>query len=168
MMGDLVFIDLETTGLSAAFHEILEVAMVAPTRDLDREWVVKPRHIEDAAPKALEINRYHERLEGREDAVGESEMLQGLLPLLVGCDLVGSNPSFDEGFLMAACDRCGVMPTWRGTRDLGERAQRWFRESRRMGLDRVAARLGLDVDETTRHTAMGDVIITMTAWEMME
>ena len=56
-MGDLVFIDLETTGLSAAFHEILEVAMVAPTRDLDREWVVKPRHIEDAAPKALEIKQ---------------------------------------------------------------------------------------------------------------
>ena len=145
---------------------MLEVAVVV--EDEGYEWVLRPRYIEDASPKALEINRYHERLANRDDAVEESEMLGELLPLLLNCHLVGSNPSFDEGFLKAACDRCDMLPTWVDVVDIGERAAWWFKEKRRMGLDRVAARLGLDVDESARHTAMGDVIITMTAWEMME
>lgn len=56
--------DLETTGLDAHLHEIIEIGLVLINHEnleVIEEWEVKvkPVHIETAAIKALEINGYN-------------------------------------------------------------------------------------------------------------
>ncbi len=57
--------DLETTGLDPTIHEIIDVGLIVIHPQtfeilftLDKK--VKPRHIEMATPKALEVNGYNE------------------------------------------------------------------------------------------------------------
>jgi DNA polymerase III epsilon subunit-like protein len=62
-MTKLVFIDTETLGLDPERHELWEVAMIVREDGTDTEWVwqFEVRHLGDADPIALRINRYHER-----------------------------------------------------------------------------------------------------------
>lgn len=122
----LAFIDVETTGLSCQMHEVIDVAVVffvedlksnAPwTRLLRREgplavWhtKVRPERIEDAEPKALEVNGYSpEEWAGAPTASEIADTLEALLTRS-GADpiLVGHNVSFDKDFLNATLQRAG-------------------------------------------------------------
>ena len=65
----LHFVDTETTGLDPHYHEMVSIAIITEFGDgrIDR-WYTKlrPRHIERAHPKALQVNGYTE--EDWEDA----------------------------------------------------------------------------------------------------
>jgi len=97
----LAFVDTETTGLDPFLHEAWEIAVIFSEGDLDTEHVfrIKP-DLTNASPKALEINRYHERTSAPgwkwDNAGSATERLHGLLKDVV---LVGSNPSFDAAML---------------------------------------------------------------------
>jgi DNA polymerase III epsilon subunit-like protein len=103
----LAFVDVESTGLDPFLHSVWEIAVIFREGDLDTEHVF---HIEpdltNAHPKALEINRYHERTSAPGWKWGTpanvAERVQGLLRDTI---LVGSNPSFDAAMISAFIGR---------------------------------------------------------------
>jgi DNA polymerase-3 subunit epsilon len=122
----LAFIDVETTGLSCQKHEVIDVAVVFLAEDLrsNAPWTrllrsegsfavwhtkVRPERIEDAEPKALEVNGYSPA--EWEGAPTVSEIVDTLEALLTrsGADpiLVGHNVAFDKDFLNATLQRAG-------------------------------------------------------------
>jgi DNA polymerase-3 subunit epsilon len=118
------FIDVETTGLDPTRHEVIDVAIVfdaeaipadAPwTRHLRREgpaavWHtrIRPERIEDAEPKALEVNGYTP--EAWADAPTADQVVDTIVELLVESKavLVGHNVTFDRDFIAALVRRQG-------------------------------------------------------------
>lgn len=108
---DLVFLDLETSGLDPDDHEIIEFAAVRLRPDLTVERSALEhrcvmRHPERAEPKALQVNRYSDA--EWIDAVDVRVALIDFAKML-GADgetiLVGVNPSFDWSFVFAAAKR---------------------------------------------------------------
>ena len=102
------YIDTETTGLNPAKHEIIEIAIITENEDGTFErWhtKIKPDHIENAHPKALEVNGYTpEAWEGApnfEDVVPEiTSRLKGSIWLVTT-----STSTFDSSRL------CWTKPT---------------------------------------------------------
>jgi hypothetical protein len=95
----LVFVDIETTGLDATRHEMIELAWAVEDGPIS---VVRPRHtLRFADPKALEVNQYYERDLG--DVALWSTPLECSKFLLDARDntLVAANPAFDASFLHA-------------------------------------------------------------------
>lgn len=101
----LAFIDVETTGLDPAVHEMIEFAMFT---DLGSPIVfkIKPRHIETAHPKALEVNGYNEA--EWTDAIPFDIAARQIADRLKDCVIVGHNVRFDVGFITALLKSAGV------------------------------------------------------------
>lgn len=120
MQHPLVILDVETTGLDPEKHSMWEVGLIHRTPDgheTEHLWQIKLAkwEIDDADPKAFEVNRFHERYAFADDSrhqVGEmlhpcgvphpmtrDELRTTLMALLTGAVLVGSNPTFDAAFL---------------------------------------------------------------------
>lgn len=97
----LVFGDTETTGLDPFMHDAWEFALIVRRDGHDTEHVFRIRpDLGNADPKALEINRFHERT----SAAGWSwddphAAATRMYSLLNGAVLIGSNPSFDADML---------------------------------------------------------------------
>lgn len=116
----LAFIDTETTGLNAAVHEVIDVAVVFDRdvaerlrlRDLtfqdDYAYFatrIKPERLEVAEEKALEVNGYTaEGWASASDAVSAVKVLQVILKDVVCC---GHNVGFDTDFLQNTIRRTG-------------------------------------------------------------
>jgi len=112
-MRPLAFIDLETTGLDPARHEILEIGVIRvdarTLTELDSTDVrVCPTRLADADPEALRRNGYSPRR--WEDAASLPEALDWVAPLLVGATLAGHNVGFDRAFLEVAWRATGGPP----------------------------------------------------------
>jgi len=104
----LCFIDLETTGLDASRHEVLEVAVLrVDARSLqvlaEYEARVQPARLADAHPEALAVCGYSD--EEWRNALPLQEVLATVTPLLAGTLVAGHNTSFDWGFLVEAYRR---------------------------------------------------------------
>ncbi len=169
--NNLVFLDLETTGLDPNRHEILEIGIllaqpVFRPSGLDYETVlewetkVKPEHLETAEPEALRINGYREA-----DwlfAVSLPAALETLMKKSAGAVMVAQNVSFDWSFLAAALGRTGVKNTLHYHRlDLVSMAfVRLLRDARveRFNLAALAERFGIKNEKA--HTALADVRAT--------
>lgn len=114
----LLFLDTETTGLNPDQHEIIDIFMVKTTHDeaMDYEnpimdkgknWIVIPKHLERADPKALEINKFDENgwnEFGKHFEVYADEIHK----YMEECTIVGFNPWFDLRFLMKEFSRIGL------------------------------------------------------------
>lgn len=93
----LVFVDTETTGLDENKHEIIDIAIVGEDGATIFNTNVKPRHIETADPKALEINGYNA---GEwEPSPYFTDIAERVLDLLSGPVIVGQNVQFDMRFI---------------------------------------------------------------------
>lgn len=98
----LAFVDTETVGLDPFLHDVWEIAVILRKPDEeDTEWVF---HLQPdltyADPKALEINRYHERTNAEDWRWHNRAAVAGnLVGLLDGAVMVGSNPAFDAEML---------------------------------------------------------------------
>lgn len=96
----LVFLDVETTGLDPAIHEIVQVALIreAPDGTVEEELTrfVAPVRRDVVSPWV------HDNVEIRWDAPAWSEVEEDVLRLLDGAVMVGHNIRFDLGFLEAA------------------------------------------------------------------
>jgi len=111
MNTTLAFVDLETTGLDPFRNEILEIGVVLyrPETDTHTEWSVKvkPERIEDAHPKALEINGYTEKAWTKavtiEHALKELNKKCG-----PNATFLAYNATFDWSFLEVASARTGI------------------------------------------------------------
>ncbi|RZE89148.1 3'-5' exonuclease [Streptomyces sp. SCA2-2] len=101
MSTKLAFVDTETTGLDPFLHDVWEVAVIVREDGHDTEHTFRlPPDLSLAEAKALEINRYMERVtapgwkwDDRRTAARQ------LYRLLDGAVMVGSNPAFDAEFL---------------------------------------------------------------------
>lgn len=113
----LLFLDLETGGLDAHSHEIVEVGAVLTSPDgaieLGRiDARVRPLRPERIIPCVRLINGYSE--EGWRDARPLEPVLAGLLDLARGATLVGHNVGFDWGFIHLALRERGLEWTGNG------------------------------------------------------
>lgn len=107
----LVFTDVETTGLKAGYHEIIEIGAVLvhpKTLKTIRSFEVKirPEHIERASAKALEVNGY--RPEDWTGALLLNEAMERYTSFANGAVLWTWNVTFDWKFLEHAFETTGV------------------------------------------------------------
>lgn len=109
---NLVFLDIETTGLNPDTHEIIELGAILVEQTFDAtgrgnlrvlkeaEWKIIPEHIETADPEALRINGYSQ--EDWKNAVSLNRALTEFKELARGGIAVGHNVSFDLSFIEKA------------------------------------------------------------------
>lgn len=112
----LAFVDIETTGLNADKHEIIEIGVLIYNQEADeveREWVTKiaPSSIETASKKALAINGY---------IANQNEYTGKLMPSLIkfnsvvkDCVVVGQNIEFDLKFLLCNMSDFNIKPAFK-------------------------------------------------------
>jgi len=156
----LAFIDVETTGLYARSHEIIEVAIIVTNPDFSIvcEWStkVKPAFPEWANRKALEINGYSE--EEWKEAPLFLEVAAKIRELLRWNICVAHNSPFDKAFLMKHLrqhssdeDMKGIGYHWIDTVTTSYLA---FPESNSLSLASICDNLGISNDG--QHRALVD------------
>lgn len=110
----LGFLDTETTGLDPNKAEVIEVCVLVLYGGCEGcvpevfHILIKPERLEDAHPKALEINGYAKHPERWRDAPTMTEVGDQIADVLRGCILVGHNVGFDERMLNANLKRSGI------------------------------------------------------------
>lgn len=102
---DLLFLDVETTGLDPSTHEVIEIAAMrtSPNALVIRGQYtakIKPLKIELAEPKALQINGYTPSEWSDEKCTSLETVVSEISKLGNDCVLVGHNVSFDESFVV--------------------------------------------------------------------
>jgi len=168
----LAFIDLETTGIDPAVHEIIEIGLVLarqskeprrPLVEVERLCLkIRPEHIERADPKALQVNHYNE--EEWKDAILFADASVILDEKLHGHAIVAQNVAFDMGFLMRAYEKEGksldkIIHYYKydlGSMVIGK--EYWNREYQRFTLNELARNIG--VENTKAHSALADAVAT--------
>lgn len=107
---DLVFVDLETTGLHID-NEIIEIGWLRVNQqDLsiikEQNIKIKPTKLNDADPKALEITNYSEK--NWSDALTIEEAMKIFISENQGCVLVGYNFFYDWAWLYSTLNKLGA------------------------------------------------------------
>jgi DNA polymerase-3 subunit epsilon len=109
----LIFVDIETTGTDPEKHEIIELAYILVKQSgggfeviEEREFKIKPEHIENADPVALRINGYDE---------GQWIFASSLADVMKlfseksrGAVFVAQNVTFDYSFIERALTKTGM------------------------------------------------------------
>ena len=150
----LVFLDLETTGLSVSQDRIIELAIikVAPQGDV----LERVRRFNPGIPIAAAATAVHDITD--EDLRHEapfSQRARALADLLDTCDLAGFNVRrFDLPMLMAEFRRAGVPFDREGRRVID--IQAIFHREERRDLS-AAARFYLGREHPEAHSALGDI-----------
>lgn len=167
---DLVFFDIESSGLSAEKHEILDLAAVRIRPDFSRQTHVMSRRVrmlrpEDAEPKALEVNGYNAR--DWADAVHVRVALVEFASVIdPDVMLVGHNAArFDWPFIVEAFRREQLaLPDMKYCLDTASMA--WPLVVRghldKINLETLCARYG--VSNYGQHRAMADVRRTVAVY----
>jgi DNA polymerase III epsilon subunit-like protein len=156
----IIFIDTETTGLDAATCEVIEVAIITEDGDgnvLER-WVSKvaPQHIEDANPRALEINGYTpEKWAGAPTLEVVARAVAERVKNTLVC---GHHVAFDIGFLSAMLTEAGIKQGigHRGVVDTITLALEHLRPTGLQSVSLVNCRRWLGWTEEGAHTALAD------------
>ena len=150
----LVFLDLETTGLSPSHDRIVELAIikVAPRGDV----LERVRRFNPGTPIPAEATAIHGiTAEDVLDEAAFSQCARSLALLLEGCDLAGFNVRrFDLPMLMAEFRRSEVPFDVRGRRIID--VQAIFHREERRDLS-AAARFYLGREHPEAHSALGDI-----------
>lgn len=100
------FIDIETTGLNPAIHEIIEVAIIFDDRERYHRFI-KPKRLEFADPIALTINKFHDRAGSWKEAITHEQLAFDLACLLHKRMIIGHNPFFDMLFIYELLEQHG-------------------------------------------------------------
>jgi len=162
---NLLFIDLETTGLDIDKHEIIEIGCLLVSGrnfELIREYYAKvnPDHLERASKEGLEVSGY--KKEKWRDAKSLKEVLREIVKIASGAMIAGWKVDFDWWFLKRALERFKIDHKFDyHLIDVISLAYKYFhtkKEPIRLGLRKVAPHLGVDIKDT--HDAMGDVRAT--------
>ena len=153
-----VVFDLETTGLSPAVDEIVEIGALV-VRD---GRVVREERFQTLVRPARPIPGLVSRIHGIRDehvagAPSLAEALPAFLRFVDGRPLVAHNAGFDLGFLRAAGARLGL-PVPSGAHCTMVLSRRCFPRERRHNLASACARLG--VSQSGAHRALVDVEAT--------
>lgn len=153
-MRDLVFLDIETTGLDPDKHEAWEVALAVNDGPVTTHILV--HSLKTADPKALELNGYFRRHPTGARSEGPALDL-ALREKLKGVTIVAANPSFDVDFLYR---RWGVAPWHHRKIDVETMAYTVLHYDEMKGMQHISEdlrALGYTVDQPD-HSAYGDVV----------
>jgi DNA polymerase-3 subunit epsilon len=157
----LIFLDLETTGMSAAQERITEIGLVEVA---DGECVGRWSQLVNPQRS---IPPFIEALTGITDEMVEhaptfGQLAPGLFQRLEGKVLIAHNARFDCGFLKSEFERTGMVyhPRVLCTVKL---SRKLFPEHRRHNLDSLIERHGLKC--SARHRALGDAEVL---WQFLQ
>lgn len=153
----LAYIDTETTGLRAGWHEMIELAIIIEVGGQIIEqyhWRLRPQNMERANETALKINGYsHSKWR---DAIEFSTIAFDVKEILSGCIVIGHNPIFDIDFLNESLFMAGVPgihPKMIDTRVLVFEHLHWLQST---SMDTVRKFFGWPTDKA--HTAEFDAM----------
>jgi len=163
----IVFVDIETTGLDVDRHEIWDIALIVRDEydkrdDTAYSWQLAV-DLTEADPAALRVNRYYER----ECVITPPADVAALVAeYTAGAYLAGAVPSFDALFLDRFLRRNGQCPAWHHRLICVESmAMPVIGSPVPLGLGKVAQRLGLTVDCSVAHTALGDASLARDVYD---
>lgn len=163
---DYVVFDLETTGLSATYDDIIEFGAVK-IRDgqvLERkQFFVKPT--KPIPPFITEITNI--RNEDVVDAKPESEAIKDIRDYLADATLVAHNAQFDINFVNEKLDKYGFEQISNPVIDTMIVARMVDQKAKRFRLENVATRYGVVYDSTVAHRADYDADILAKVWLRM-
>ena len=168
---EIVFLDTETTGLDSLRAEVIEFAAVKVYPDGTEEalyFLIRPERIEDAEPKALEVNGYAKAPERWATAPTMADVGDQIAEFLRGTVLCGHNVSFDEAMLNANLQRSGIkkrVPYHKV--DTTALAYEHLVPLGLPGLSLDKIRDFLDWDKEGAHTAMKDVRDTQRLYNLL-
>ena len=153
----VAFFDTETTGLDPDKHDILEFSVSYR----DGETIshrVKPLNIENADPRALEVNGYKE--EDWVDAMEPSEAARLIPSLLNFCVVVGHNIQYDLGMVRGLFRKVGMAePNFFGFPAVDTMALAYFLFTphglQRLSLKDTCEFLGIDPEADVHRAAAG-------------
>lgn len=159
----LIFIDLETTGASAATDRITEIGLIEVGTSGANRWssLVNP---------GIPIPGFIQQLTGIDDAMVRdapsfAQLQEGLLKRLTGCLFVAHNARFDHGFLRNAFAegghslQCDVLCTVKLSRHL-------YPDESKHNLDALVARHQLRPE--SRHRALADADLLWQWWRKLQ
>lgn len=127
---DIVYLDLETTGVEYWRHTIFEIGLIFPGGREYEIWIQPTAdELAIADTNALRVNNYNRLFQDRESGpwhsieggidsyiVRDSDRKRGLAAMLArkldSVLLAGCNVKFDQEFLEAWLRRYGACPTW--------------------------------------------------------
>tara|TARA_Y100000401_G_scaffold33531_1_gene24902 strand:+ start:1148 stop:1699 length:552 start_codon:yes stop_codon:yes gene_type:complete len=94
----IAFVDVETTGLNPAIHEIIEICIITDKETYHTK--IAPKRIDLADSRSLEINGYNPK--DWADAPSFKDVHIKIMRLLAGKTIAGHNPKFDIEFINEA------------------------------------------------------------------
>ena len=136
MTSNVVFVDVETTGLDPDRHQIWEIGLIVPGEGLidpaEYHWFL-PVDLGAAELAALNIGRYHDRHPDGHNATTPGEPVTE--PALFAAEFA---EALAVGYLAGSDEnlRPNVRPPWKS--------------------DQLTEALGIVVDDMDKHTALGD------------
>ena len=154
--GDFVVFDIETTGLKAKFHELIEVAgvKVSGGRIVDRfSEFVKPKS--PILPHITELTKITNEMVA--NANNDENVLKRFIEFSKGSVLVAHNANFDVGFLKRYAEIYNIPFDFCYVDTLGL-SRKLVTNIKRHRLDRVAKALGINFEG--HHRAINDAEVT--------
>ncbi len=156
LSGDFVVFDIETTGLKARFHELIEIAgvKVSDGKIVDRfSEFVKPKS--KISARITELTRITNEMVSSADKA--ENVLKRFLDFSKGCVLVAHNANFDVGFIRRFASKFGYPFDFCYVDTLGL-SRKLITNIKRHRLDRVAKALGIPFEG--HHRAINDAEVT--------
>lgn len=167
-LGPFTVFDVETTGMSAQYDRIVELAALRVSGDGSTAEYHTLIHPERSIPSAVSAI-HHITDEMVADAPLFPAVGNDFLEFAAGTTLVAHNARFDLGFLQESLARSGL-PLWRGPTLDSLKLVKTLRPglpSYRLQYLRTALKLDAEGDELTAHRAGDDVVWTMRLLQQM-
>ena len=153
---DFVAVDLETTGLSTEYDDIIEIGAVRyrdGTPVATYAQLVNPGHdVDDFITELTGIT--NEMLEGQPPI---ADVLPGFMDFLADDIVIGHNVNFDINFLYDNCQNCGLKAVSNDFVDTLRVSRRMLPELKNHKMDTIAEALQLPGRDL--HRAAGDAVI---------
>ena len=163
---DYVAIDLETTGLSQAKDEIIELAAVrVHDGTIAEEFSCLLKSEKPIPMEIISLTGITEEMKERAGCLPK-DGLSAFAEFVGQARLVSHNAAFDMGFLRAAFKRCGLMPLTNRCTDTLSLARRKLDDVENYKLMTVALFFGLEVTEG--HRALPDCRLTSQVYEKLK
>lgn len=168
----VVFLDVETTGLDARTHEIVEIGVVDVPGAVLLDQKYAPQNLAVATDEALTINGYKDHPELWDGAPKlDGAEASRILGVLDGKLIVGLKPYFDLDFVREGLERAGVDGSRLQRHAIDLTALIWEHlvpcGIERLSLEPACEFLSIPLDREKRHSALEDAQAVRVAYLML-
>lgn len=166
-VDDYVVIDIETTGLSPEFSEIIELGAIRVQKGrivAEFATLVQPRGV--VSPFITELTGITNAMVGTAPAI--QAVLPDYLDFIGKALVIGHNVHFDVNFIYDQCVACLNCPFTNDFIDTMRMSRRLYKHQRGHRLANLAERFGVADNGMRAHRALADVIKTHLCYEYMK